>query len=99
MGGADDASEDVNYLDELAASHPADSHYGEIQVVRHYDQHMTCILGVVFDAADDAEVSVSGIVLNRVPCSASLIAVVICDHESVISESHESLYIFAYRNL
>ena len=67
----------MNNLYQLAAAHTAYFEYGHIQVVGHYNEDMTRILGVIFYSPYNVKISVSRICFEFVPRLAALVAVVV----------------------
>ncbi|MEI3519249.1 MAG: hypothetical protein V8R14_07845 [Clostridia bacterium] len=93
-----DAAENMNDLDQLATAHAAYLENRQVYVIGHDDEYVTCILCIVFDPPDNAEVPVAGIFPNGIPGFAAFIAVVIGDHETVVSKRHEFVNEFTYGN-
>ncbi len=83
------ASEEVDYLDELAASHAAYAENAKIESIRHDDQYVTGILRIVFYSSYDAEIAVTGIILYSIPRLTAFVAVVVGYHESIEAQGHE----------
>ena len=99
MSRSQDPSQRMYQLDQRAAFQSAYPQYSGIDAIRQDHQYMSCVFCIIFYTANNGKISVFRIVLYGIPCLAALIAVMIRDHKSIVSQFHKTICKFCYRNL
>jgi hypothetical protein len=85
-------------VDQFPQPHTSDVQQSEIHIIRQDNKNMSCVLGIVFHAADYRKVFKIVFQLRQtsefIPGNTAFIRIMVTDHETVVTKFSVFTYIF-----